>query len=674
MKLRFSHINGILNRSYKIITDRKEQKWYQIGASFDTETTSTFYRGKKIGLVYAWALCIDGIVIKGRHPNEFSHIINLIAKSLDTAHKKLIIYVHNLSYDFQFICQYLDIDLVFSHKDRRPIKVLLKNGIELRDSLVLTGMTLAKLAETKPNKYDISKLYGDLDYALVRGTKTPLSRREWKYIGYDVLILEGFISKLLETEKIYNIPLTKTGYVRKDLRKVKNNSKPYREIIRKCTIETVNEYKYLKQAFSGGFTHANYRKVDLVLDNITAYDIASSYPTVMVSEKFPMGSGIFTTEIDYKNCTDLWVGDVTLEGVEPKLNCESYITSSKCYDHEIWQLNNGRVYRAKSLKMFCCNIDLEIIQKCYTINKIKVTSAYVYKQAYLPKGMYELILQYFTNKTTLKDADPVLYLKSKENINSLYGACVTDILKDEKVEYHDGVWKEVKTDMESDLEKYNNNKNRCLSYQWGVFVTAYARRNLFDLILNAGKDFVYADTDSVYMENGVVHEKFVAEYNNKIINKIKTAYRYHGLDYDGVIYKSKRFDLGVFEFDGFYEKFKTLGAKRYLCYDGVKYKMTLAGVNKKAGCDYLVRTGKSVSGVFDIFTSGVYFPPEAAGKKCLVYVDSNIDCYITDYLGNINHVKQKWFIHMSDSDYNMCLGHEFADFLEGWKEGTIDEL
>ena len=97
----------------------------------------------------------------------------------------------------------------------------------------------------------------------------------------------------------------------------------------------------------------------------------------------------------------------------------------------------------------------------------------------------------------------VEYLLSKGMLNSVYGMCVTDPVKDEHT--YETEWDLEKVDVMEAIHKYNESKGRFLFYPWGIWVTAYARRNLWSAILNVGNDYVYSDTDSIKALNFETH-------------------------------------------------------------------------------------------------------------------------------------------------------------------------
>ena len=90
---------------------------------------------------------------------------------------------------------------------------------------------------------------------------------------------------------------------------------------------------------------------------------------------------------------------------------------------------------------------------------------------------------------------------------------VTDIIKDTYTYTDD--WDIDKVKPAEAIERYNYSRKRFLFYPWGVFCTAYARRNLWAGILEFGDDYIYSDTDSIKCLNIDKHMDYVNKYNEQ---------------------------------------------------------------------------------------------------------------------------------------------------------------
>lgn len=226
--------------------------------------------------------------------------------------------------------------------------------------------------------------------------------------------------------------------------------------------------------------------------------------------------------------------------------------------------------------------------------------------------------------------------------------------------------------LETEIDKYNISPSRFLSYPWGVWVTAYARKNLFTAIFECKSDYIYSDTDSVKIINADKHKGYFEAYNNHITRKLENALDYH--DLDPVLIRPKNIKgeekpLGVWSFDGYYSRFKTLGAKRYLVeYDDTKeIQLTVAGLNKKICVPYLLKKyGKD--GIFEHFANGLYIPPGETGKMTHTYIDTLREGDITDYTGKTAHYKEKSCVHLENSDYSLSLAREYVEYFIGLRE------
>ena len=683
--------------SLKITTTYKKEcgikiAYNEVVASLDIETTSTEVRGDKFAFMYEWTFGIEDFICYGRNWSEFLELCETLQQHFNTdSGNRIVIYVHNLSYEFQFMYKLFNWESVFAVDIRKPIKCLTTLGLEFRCSYILSGLNLALTAKNL-TMYKIEKMVGDLDYSLVRTPLTPLSDLELRYCEYDVKIVICYIREQLQEYKtITKIPLTNTGRVRQYVRnnclysrkshKKTNRSKyhNYRELMENLTL-TPKIYKLCKLVFQGGFTHANYDKVGEILENVHSIDFTSSYPTVMLSEKYPMSTpreiddvSRETMEARFKKKNFCYMFFAKFTNITSKRN-ECYLSESKCFNKVKPVVNNGRIYTAESLLTAITNVDYEIIKACYTFDNVEFSNVYEMYCEYLPKPIITSILDLYEKKTTLKGIAGMEseYLKSKGMLNAVFGMSVTDIVQEEHtlVNYN---WVTKESDTDEKINDYNTSKNRFLFYPWGIFVTAYARRNLWSGILAIGDDYIYSDTDSIKFLNYEAHKDYIEHYNNYITFKLKEMCDYYNLPYTALSPKTNKGiskPLGVWDYEGKYKYFKTLGAKRYMYYDDDLH-ITIAGLSKSQGVDYIKSQCDSVKGMFNFFNTNMSIPASGTGKKTHTYIDDYKEYEITDYLGNTSLIKSESSIHLSECEFTLSLSQEYERFLSMFVDGYI---
>lgn len=655
-----------------VVSRMKEKK----GKNFDNE------RYEKRAFMYIWQLSIDDNIIIGRTWEDFKVVINKIVEYFGlNLNNRLIIYVHNLAFELQFIKSLFTFENVFSSDMRKPMKALTTNGLEFKCSYFLSGCSLNTVAKNLTT-YKTEKMVGDLDYTKIRTSNTPLTDKELKYCTQDVVVVSNYIRECMEKERynsLLTIPLTKTGYVRRDVRKhclSKYNRKDYQKIISQFTL-TPQHYVRLRKLFSGGFTHANALNSNRTFDNVRSYDFTSSYPAVLLLEGYPMGKGYSYTPKDSNDFIRVLknyccIFDIELINVRAKEGVfENIISSSKCIEIEGAIKNNGRVVSADRLVLTVNEVDFRSILRFYDWDEMYYSDLVRYKKGYLPKPLLECVLNFYSNKTTLKDVkgQEIEYLLSKANLNSIYGMMVTDPVRDE-VTFDGENWGKEFANPEEQINKYNENENRFIAYEWGIWCTSYARRNLYTAIIELGKDYIYSDTDSVKFINYEEHKDYFEQYNKIIEKKIDDVcehYHFNKNDFVPKTIKGKTKMIGVWDDDGVYSRFKTLGAKRYMVeYEGSKeINITVSGVNKTTAVPYILSECKlNEKDPFDFFTDGMYFPADNSGKKTHTYIDDSFSEYITDYLGNTTLVSEKSSVHLENSPYELSLNDEYVDYLE----------
>ena len=721
------------------------KEYINIPCTIDIETSSTYIGGDKFATMYLWGLGFNGSSIIGRTWDELMELISRLESSLELSSKRILtIYIQNLGYEFQWFRKRIKWDSdsdgnrkVFAMKERRPIYAVAQGGIEFKCSYFLSNYSLAYIGAELLKKYPVQKAVGDLDYSLIRHSETPLTDAEIWYQVKDLQVVMSYIQEKIESDgDITSIPLTNTGYVRNYCREwcftndeknpilIKKIKAKYHQQMKGLSIKSEREYDQLKAAFGGGFTHAAAKWSGTTLHDVFSKDEASAYPAAMVSDYFPMGAGVFIGDVNLKQLQFYLkyyccLFTVTLFDVTPSFIWENYISLSHCSEIEDYVTNNGRVASAEYLTTTVTELDWDIITKAYDCDweRTIIHGLRIYQRDYLPRPFILAILNLYKNKTSLKGVEgrELEYLVSKMMINAAYGMAVTAIVRAE-ITYDSLQWGTNAPDKKEQLVDYNKNYNRFLYYPWGVWVTAHARHNLWDAIFELEDDYVYSDTDSVKYIHPERHEDFFYSYNINMKLKLLKMCNKYSIPFsmcEPLTKKGEKKLIGVWENDGSYATFKTIGAKRYIYeYDTGEINFTISGVNKHYGVPYLLHKYTNCTSdeyydlfklayspdsrlfeeskdamekvrklrkdglvdykeIFDHFNEGLYFPPESTGKQTVTYIDKPTIATVTDYLGN-RKVCMEWSsIHMEPQDYSMSRTQEYLDFLFGFSDASI---
>lgn len=688
-------LDSILDEAMEegIQTNNQGVSFWKIVFAFDIETSSftapvtkTDHNDKR-SVMYIWQLAINGRVITGREWAEFIDVMDHIVERLELSkYRRAIIYVHNLAFEFQFIRFMFPWKKVFAIDKRKPIYAITETGIEFRCSYILTNYSLEKLGK-QLHKYEVEKLVGNLDYTLIRTPATPLTDKEMQYCINDVLVVSAYIKEQIEKEKyIHKIPLTCTGYCRRFVRKNclygpvfkqwRRQFRRYHAFIKSLRIRSLEEYKQLKRAFQGGFTHAAHLYSTWTLNNVSHVDFSSSYPYVLLSEKFPMST---FQDVDVTNITKeelenylrnyACLFDCKIYDLKPKFEYESYIPSYKCFLKVGAIENNGRIYEASMIATTLTEVDMSIINGIYSYSRIEISNFKIARKEYLTIEIIKSIIKLYKDKTELKGVKGKEneYLVSKGLLNSVYGMMVTDIVRD-LITYEGNEWGLTEGDADDQIEKYNNSRRRFLYYPWGVWCTAYARRNLWYGIANIGQNYIYADTDSIFYFSTPENEEFIARYNALCEKKLRLMCDHYGLDYESELLpktvEGVVKPIGIFDKEPKLQKFKTLGAKRYMTLIDGELSITVSGVNKKTAVPWLLEQC-GIEGAFEAFEEGLIVPEDATGKLTHYYIDKPYEGDVSDYQGNVYHYLTLSAIYLEKATYCFDITREYIEFLKG---------
>lgn len=650
--IRYEHLRDIKNPTVYKKRKRNSVPVSDTIYSFDIEVSNMFYiNGKwqvfnkelskheyidiqKCSLPYIWQFGINDTVYYGRNFSDFEKVLIDISDS--KIHK--IIWVHNLSYEFQFLLNIFadkyTIENMISRDIRKPISFDIKElNISFRCSYMLTNLSL----EAAAKEYTSIKKLDSLEYdSMIRTPLTRLTMKEKQYCEYDVLCVYEIIKHFREEYKhIANIPYTSTGIVRQELKKHVDYY-----YIRKMQNLVPDKKTYLRlwACFSGGYTHANILNACRVFKHINSYDISSSYPYTLVCERLPAGPFLKCPNNKFNtNKNRGYIALIRFIDVKHKMY-NHYMQNSKCIDPEGLINDNGRVCSVKSTKMWLTNIDFELIMQCYYVGSYEVLECYSCYMAFLDERIIKFILKLYGNKTKLKGVEGMetIYKRDKAQLNSIYGMAVTNPLK-QSTDFNLNEWtRRALTDefIDEKLEDMRKSFSTLLYYAVGVFVTSYSRKHLLEVIFKIDKDVIYCDTDSIKYKGD--HDNIFEEYNKSVDLKYKKVMnRYPDLkeeDFKPVDKYGKCHPIGYYEKETEgegYEEFKTLGAKKYVVRENGKLKMTLSGVSKSG----VVALNDDI----EAFQDGMIFDYETSGKLQHTYIDDQPEVSIDGWYSDLKY-------------------------------------
>lgn len=628
---------------------KSKTKYLDTYIALDTETAHNHDIDNPIAWVYQWAFLFNGKMYSGRYVTELVQQLHKIALDCEAGgNKRVVCYVHNLSYDITYLHKFLIQEFEQEPKILaiKPHKILtyIIGGIEFRCSYLLSNMSLDKWS--KHLNCIHNKLVGAIDYDKIITPNDTLTKTQWDYQYEDVYTLAECIEKTLEynNDTIATIPLTSTGYVRRDVRNATKKDKSYRKWFVKTALD-VDSYKVAKSAFSGGYTHGNrFYCAKIIKGNIGHYDFKSEYPSVQMLEYFPMGRPqlLYKFNIDkplsfelYRTfCNNYCVfgrvflqnGRLKKEVTAPYIQVSKIVGKYALYDDRgVYNASdNGRVINFKGWITMCVTeLDIDIILSQYTFDNIVIGDTYISERGSINPLIKTVINDYFT----VKESEQKGYYrdKTKNKLNGIYGMTATDIFRD-TWELQNDEW--VNTVLRSDenikatLDKYYKSYNSFNNYLHGVYTTAHARHWLIKTMIAdiIGYDnYIYSDTDSVFFISNNDIIKRINDYNNRMIDLNKK------LGYGVKNVKGGMSYYGTFEDEeDNIKQFKFLHAKCYAYVNDSGLHCTIAGVTAKNKVTGITKEQEIQD--IDNLRTGFTFK-ECGGTRAL-YTYNDINTYV----------------------------------------------
>lgn len=591
---------------------KNHRKYSSYVGGFDIETSTVEYeKDKKISFMYVWAMAIENQKFYGRTFGEFLHCLEKIKNEMGlSADFKLVVYVHNLKYDFSFYKKDVNLEGDFIARSKRTIlKHIAQDCFEFRDSYCYTEESLEEMGE----EIGIPKMKG-YDYSKVRTSYTPLTDNDLDYVCTDVWILSRYYRNEAATKRksISELPLTVTQSIKRIIRGYfEESDRIYKGMIQKKQLRNNEKdnatLKLLKKAFFGAFVYSNPNIKGQEINGVHGIDIDASYGAQCILHQFPMekfeAMPLPTSTEDLKN-NPIYRGKALLITFAAKcvkakyntigllpLNMSNYHYRSKIKPTDV---KSKRVTAEERVVLTLTDVDFMLFTKLYNYDGLKFLSVEGATYGQLPKYMLDSVVNLYTDKVNLQRkhaeikkvrpltlAESLKYVRTKVRVSRVFGILVQD---PERPEYAVDTENNVQRVWECECGCLNTDKKcrECgkpkprkndyfgmastqfqpVLYQWGIWVVAWARyeiiKALFMIATHEGNfdiaRILYSDTDSLYFRD--CNYEPINQYNAIIDKKIRKICEVYKYDYD--ILQS----IGKFKSDE-YEIFKTLGLKQY---------------------------------------------------------------------------------------------------------------
>ena len=528
----------------------------------------------KVWLSYGVIELVDitGIVHKRLRFRSWQELNSFLKDICRPFKKKLYCFVHNLSYEFDFLIKNLSKPKNFiCNSTHNVISATLEDyKVEFRCTYQLSKLPLRKIGEM----YSLPKL--ESEYRTIY-PEDDVTEEEWVYCERDCDILIPYILDEIKTYKMLSmLPLTSTGKVRRRLAELLKNYENQDWDL----MPPENCYEALSKVFKGGLTLSNPRFTNKIINHtLRSFDEKSKYPGVMLSEKYPRKiEKIETFEQDCLEKNDFWIAKVRLKDLYSKFEFGT-ISVHNCEEINLFVSEhfNGKIINCKELVLYINNIDLKQIKLIYSFKEIEVLEFYrCYDVDYLPEPFIKLIIEFAENKTKigkeLKEIESKYgetskeyfeknreYMESKAKLNGIYGMMVQKLVPQEFYIDDVFIWHEKNGEY-----KEKKGKHLKRNFLFGIFITSYSRYDLsLGIVTNCPTNFVYCDTDSIKFID--IGKEFI-ETNKSIPEHLQ-------------IYESIK-SFNKFEEEEPYETFLTFGAKKYCYYRKGKFNFVVAGLPK----------------------------------------------------------------------------------------------
>ena len=455
-------------------------------ADFETTTDENDCR------VWGW-----GVYSIGKDKVKIGTNIDSFFRVFFSLPKASKIYFHNLAFDGEFMLYYL-LENGFKHSTERypghrQFTTLIDgmgtwygmsigykgNTYHIYDSYKIIPLSVKAM----PKAFGLDSIKGGIDYKKYRPVGYKPTKKERKYIYFDVKIVGQSLKILLE----------------QDLKKITQASNAFEDFKTIIGKDNFKEYfpklptlidKQLREAYKGGFTYVDPRYQDKEIGEGLVFDVNSLYPYVMKEKKLPYGEPLyFEGKYEPDDLYDLYI---------IRIRCSFELKSNHIPTIQLKNnlFFNSREYLSSSddklVILTMTSVDYELFKKQYDIYNLEIFGGFKFKSSNKIFSTYVDKWAEVKKQSTFSGNKGMRTI-SKLMLNALYGKFGLNPEVENKIPFlnDEGLVK---------YKKIKGDDRKPVYVSVASFVTAYAR----EITINGAQDnyerFIYADTDSLHLK------------------------------------------------------------------------------------------------------------------------------------------------------------------------------
>ena len=592
--------------------------------------------------VYLWTISINETVYYGRSMEECGEMIEQIKKTAEN----VIIFCENLNYDFQYLRNVYDFSGNVFARDKRELITAKEENITFRCIKNLSGLNTSDLSGV----YNLPHNYTKTTEKSEINPLTMLTEQELKNAEDEAMTLYDYIKyEKTNYKQIRYIPLTNTGKCRKAWIQYmeKHGGHGYVTAWKRSMAKLTETYKMrslIKSLLQGGYVFSKADGDTFI--NVGNNDAKSFYPSIMLSRPLPYEKFTEcdpTEEMDTEHAYIIILEAANVEAVKPFLTIDNK-NIRKCDRERVIAKGSKISSIGGKCTLIFTDLDFYTFKRHYKYTYLNIKKMYKAKTHLIPKMYADFILECYNEKEKAKaeyKKDPSDINKrrlelAKIKLNAIFGMNLTDYFKPQAELMHDE-WKQdylTAKKYNEKLEELKKSESINFVESWGVWITAWARYILLQLIDKIDKYVLYTDTDSIYYFECDKVKEIIEDFNLSLEHDIKTSYLTQG-HLVGL--------LGQFVYEHHHDKFKALHVKSYASERDGKLYMTVAGLNKSA----VYQLNNDINN----FKDGFIF--DKTDIKHITYNDEQTPAKIRDRDGVIYETQDTYGVCESESTFTL---------------------